>query len=179
MRSRSLPDPEPAELSPLTLLVIDPDERVRTLLRRMFEPHICRLVEAADGAAGLQLVESHPIPLDAVLVELRMQGIGGAEAVAALAECCPRLPLIAMSADAVGKADLPEGVAFVAKPFEPREVIATVIEALVKGRAARPGGRGRLATAGPRANGATIQREKLNLIAAVLALRERRPARQL
>lgn len=182
MRTRSAPELEPAEVTPFTLLVIDPDDRVRVLLRCMLEPHICLVVGAADGATGLGMVESHPTPIDGVITEVRMAaggGIDGTEVIAALAECCPRLPVLAMSCDAAARSGLPAGVDFVTKPFEPRDVIASVINLLVKGRAARAGGRARPATAAGGPNGATIQREKLNLIAAVLALRERRPAAQI
>jgi len=194
MKNHSDSDSAPgADVTPLTLLVIDDENRVRHLIRRMLEPHICQVVEAGDGAEGLTIVETHTAPIHAVLTDLRMPGIDGAEVIEALALCCPRLPVVAMTAQADASL-IPPSVRIIAKPFEPRDVIATVIDALVQGRAARANGKTQADARAEGRTGArngvgaaretrprttTIQRENLNLIAAVLALRERRPARRI
>lgn len=127
------------DVTPLTLLVIDDEKPVRQLVRRMLEPHICRVVEASDGAEALTIIESHPTPIDAVLTDLRMPGMSGEELVAALQRRSPRLPVLAMTGHAdVGT--LAGSVKLLMKPFEPRDVIGAVIDAVVKGRAARGSG---------------------------------------
>jgi len=128
-------DAPAGDVTPLTLLVIDDERAVRQLVRRMLEPHICRVVEAADGSEALAIIESHSAPIDAVLTDLRMPGMTGEEVVAALQRQAPRLPVLAMTGHA-DTAALAGSVKLLAKPFEPRDVIGAVIDALVKGRAA-------------------------------------------
>ena len=94
------------------------------------------LVEAADGAEALAIIESHPTPIDAVLTDLRMPGMSGEELVTALQRRSPRLPVLAMTGHGDSGA-LAGSVKVLMKPFEPRDVIGAVIDAVVKGRAAR------------------------------------------
>ena len=137
MKKRAEHDEPPmADVTPLTLLVIDDEKSVRQLVRRMLEPHICRVIEAAGGEEGLAIADSPAVPIDAVLTDLRMPGLSGLEVVDALTRRAPRLPILIMT----GNADAGSAVTAVKvlrKPFEPRDVIGAVIEALVQGRAAR------------------------------------------
>jgi CheY-like chemotaxis protein len=136
MRKLAQHDEPAGDVTPLTLLVIDDERAVRALLRRMLEPHICRVVEAADGGEALALIESYPAPIDAVLTDLRMPTMDGAQVIEALARRSPRLPVLAMT----GYGDdggISASVKLLMKPFEPRDVIGAVIDALVKGRALR------------------------------------------
>lgn len=137
MRHQADQDDAPSgDVTPLTLLVIDDERPVRQLVRRMLEPHICHVVEAADGAEALAIIESHPTPIDAVLTDLRMPGMSGEELVTALQRRSPRLPVLAMTGQGDSGA-LAGSVKVLMKPFEPRDVIGAVIDAVVKGRAAR------------------------------------------
>jgi len=137
MKRRAVHDEPPlADVTPLTLLVIDDEKSVRQLVRRMLEPHICQVVEAGGGEEGLAIADSHPAPIDAVLTDLRMPGLSGLELIETLARRAPRLPVLAMTGNPDGGALL-GAVKVLRKPFEPRDVIGAVIEALVKGRAAR------------------------------------------
>jgi two-component system sensor histidine kinase/response regulator len=62
-------------VKPLTIAVIDDNELNRAVLRYVFEPPDYRVVEAADGLSGLELVRSERP--DCVLLDLAMPGLDG------------------------------------------------------------------------------------------------------
>ncbi|MFL5494345.1 MAG: hypothetical protein ACJ8DC_08190 [Gemmatimonadales bacterium] len=48
-----------------TALVIDDEPGVRRLVRRILEPEVCRVLEAASGEEGLRLVQVGEPEIDA------------------------------------------------------------------------------------------------------------------
>ncbi len=98
-----------------TVLVIDDEELVRDIVARMVEDLGYAAVTAADGKAGLALVDSQAV--DAVLVDLSMPLMSGADVVAALRLRRPNLPLILCSGyDRDGRGPV-QADAFLPKPF--------------------------------------------------------------
>ncbi len=75
-----------------TVLIIDDEELVREVVARMVEDLGYLVVTAADGIIGLAIVDAQPI--DAVLVDLTMPRMSGAEVVAALRAKRPSLPIV-------------------------------------------------------------------------------------
>lgn len=105
----------PPVSSSQTVLVIDDEDLVRDVVARMVEELGYAAVTAADGKAGLDLLDRHPV--DAVLVDLTMPKMSGADVVAALRERRPNLPLIVCSGyDRDGRGPL-QADAFLPKPF--------------------------------------------------------------
>ena len=111
----------PAELSAVpppatghTVLVIDDEDMVRDVVARMIEDLGYAAITATDGPAGLAIVES--LPIDAVLVDLSMPRMGGAEVVDALRERRPELPIVLCSGfDRDGRSI--QADAYLPKPF--------------------------------------------------------------
>lgn len=105
----------PPVASSQTVLVIDDEDLVRDVVARMVEELGYAAVTAADGRAGLDMLDRHPV--DAVLVDLTMPHMSGADVVAALRERRPNLPLIVCSGyDRDGRGPV-EADAFLPKPF--------------------------------------------------------------
>jgi two-component system cell cycle sensor histidine kinase/response regulator CckA len=75
-----------------TVLVIDDEDMVREVVARMIEDLGYAAVTAADGIAGLEVLDRQII--DAVLVDLSMPRMGGADVVAALRQRRPDLPVV-------------------------------------------------------------------------------------
>jgi two-component system cell cycle sensor histidine kinase/response regulator CckA len=97
-----------------TVLVIDDEDLVRDVVARMIEDLGYAAITAIDGPAGLAIIES--VPVDAVLVDLTMPRMGGAEVVTALRERRPGLPIILCSGfDRDGRATGAD--AYLPKPF--------------------------------------------------------------
>lgn len=98
-----------------TVLVIDDEDLVRDVVARMIADLGYAALTASSGAAGLEIVTHQPV--DAVLVDLTMPNMSGAEVIRALRERRPGLPIVLCSGfdrDGHGpvKAD-----AYLPKPF--------------------------------------------------------------
>jgi PAS domain S-box-containing protein len=78
-----------------TVLIIDDEDLVRDVVARMIEDLGYAAITATDGPAGLAIVDN--LPIDAVLVDLTMPRMSGAEVVSALRERRPELPIVLCS----------------------------------------------------------------------------------
>lgn len=92
----------PNPLKPISVLVVDDHQLVRTGLSRMIEDEVDMRVigEAANGEEAIKACETN-LP-DIVLMDARMPGIGGIEATLRLAKDYPALKIIAMSSVSSG-----------------------------------------------------------------------------
>ena len=111
-----------------TVLVVDDEALVRDVVARMIEDLGYAAVTAADGEAALALLGTKPI--DAVLVDLTMPRMSGAEVIAAVRRDHPHLPVVLCSGydrDARGpiRAD-----AYLPKPFRIEALERTLAELL-------------------------------------------------
>jgi len=112
------PPEQPAVLAPTTghtVLIIDDEDLVRDVVTRMVEDLGYATVTATDGPAGLVIADC--LPVDAVLVDLTMPRMTGAEVVIALRERRPNLPIILCSAFDREARGCPAN-AYLPKPFQ-------------------------------------------------------------
>lgn len=121
---------------PMTLLIIDDEELVRRHLRLYVEAGGFRALEAADGRAGLALVEEQQP--DLVLTDLRMPVLDGFGVIAEVQERFPDLPVIVIS----GTADVQEALAalrsgawdYIVKPVQDQEAFDVVLKRALERR---------------------------------------------
>jgi DNA-binding NtrC family response regulator len=121
--------------APCTIVVMEDEESLRWLVRRILVPEGYVMVEAEDGERGLHLVEQHPVGLNLVLTDVQMPEIDGIEVAEVLAAFRPLLPVICMSGEAdeavvekrLGQTRRP----FLVKPFTAGVLLQTVVEALI------------------------------------------------
>jgi CheY-like chemotaxis protein len=78
------------------ILVVDDDAAIRELLRFVLEEGY-EVIEAADGAEGLQRYQA--APTDLVITDLQMPGMDGLELMMALRRMVPTPALMAISGD--------------------------------------------------------------------------------
>lgn len=122
------------------MLVVDDNKVIRQLIRVNLELEGLEVVTAVDGAECLDVV--HQVRPDVITLDVVMPRLDGL-ATAAQLRADPRtrdLPLAIVSACSQGDvaAGLDAGVdAFLAKPFEPSELVRVVLE-LVEGRGRGP-----------------------------------------
>jgi len=76
---------------PKAALIIDDEPTIRAALRRYFTRRGWTVEEAADGAAGLALIESHGNDFGVVISDLRMPGFSGIELHDRLASANPEM----------------------------------------------------------------------------------------
>jgi len=92
---------------PATILIIEDQAPVRTLVRRVLEDTGYQVYEAADGRQGLE--RFHTQPVDLVITDLEMPEMSGLEVILALTRAFLDVKVIAMSgvsADELQKARL-------------------------------------------------------------------------
>ncbi len=117
-----------SELEP-HLLVVDDDARLRELLRRYLSDNKFRVTLAADAGEARASLAS--FAFDLIVLDVMMPGENGLELTRALrAEARPRLPILLLTA--MGEPEdringLEQGADdYLAKPFEPRELVLRI-----------------------------------------------------
>lgn len=122
------------------ILVMDDDEVLRSALRAALEGAGYEVVEAADGAAGLQLYRDGGA--DLVLVDIFMPERDGLEVIRALRGEGSRPKIIAISGGGqTGQLDALDAAAALGasrtlrKPFEPQGLLSAIRELLGERRA--------------------------------------------
>jgi PAS domain S-box-containing protein len=98
------------------VLVIDDEELVRDVVARMVEDLGYAAVTASDGPEGLRLLASDA-HIDAVVVDLTMPHMNGADVIAAVRQHRPDLPIVVCSGYDRDQRGGPSGDAYLAKPF--------------------------------------------------------------
>ena len=80
-----------------TVLLVEDDEIMRSLTRKLLEEHGYSVVEANDGKAALELAESNKDTIDLVLTDVVMRNMSGPELVERLSVSHQNLKVIFMS----------------------------------------------------------------------------------
>jgi CheY-like chemotaxis protein len=113
---------------PMTILVIDDDERVRTLLRNILLFGGYRVIEASDGEAGMSYLEEGGF--DMVLTDLGMPGMNGWEVTKWIKTRIPRIPVALITGWGTNldeKKIKESGVdCIIGKPFQVSEILEMV-----------------------------------------------------
>jgi DNA-binding response OmpR family regulator len=118
-----------------TVLLVDNESTMRTLLRRRLEAENFHVEEAKDGESALAIVQARTEPFDLVLTDLSMPGIDGRQIVETLARYRPSVAVLGMSADPdgvphVGPSDTPFRVML--KPFTADDLYHAVRDVITR-----------------------------------------------
>jgi DNA-binding NtrC family response regulator len=110
------------------VLVIDDDPDMRTVLRDFLERDGHRVLEAANGADGMFLVQCEQI--DVVILDKEMPGINGLDVLSILGRRCPSIPVILITAfggpHVAEEARQRGALLYVEKPFRVATIVQTV-----------------------------------------------------
>lgn len=113
-----------------TVLVVEDEDVLRASIRRLLQEQGYGVLEAANGATALQLLEENAANNVAlVLTDLRMPIMDGRQLASALARRRPSLPIVFMSGFTAQLMDLrlvSPNLAFLAKPFRNDDLLAAV-----------------------------------------------------
>jgi two-component system response regulator AdeR len=112
-----------------TVLICEDDSNLRTLVRLALGDGY-RIFEAADGNAALDLIRS--VEPDLIVLDLMLPGRSGLDLLAEIRRVDGATPVVVISAWAHSdEAAVAAGAdRFVAKPFDPNDLQATVLELL-------------------------------------------------
>jgi len=129
--------PNPSSLEPrgrATILVVEDEESLRTLIVRMLDAEGYATLQAADGREALAVVEAHEGEVDLVVTDMVMPVMDGGRLSAELLRRKPQQRILCMSAYAPAElADLgleSPDTPFIRKPFMPAQLYRHVREAL-------------------------------------------------
>lgn len=114
-------------LDGVSVLVVDDDEAMRTLVCRMLKRmKIGRILEAEGGEQALERLDSTPGSIDVVVCDWNMPGMSGMDLFKQVHSGRPNLPFLMLT----GRADLDSVVAakkagvhgYIVKPISPQEL---------------------------------------------------------
>ena len=111
-----------------TVLIIDDEDLVRDVVARMIEDLGYSAITARDGRSGLDIVAKSAV--DAVLVDMTMPGMTGAEVITSLRASHPGLPVVLCSGYDRMKAGPVRADAYLQKPFRIEEFERTLAKLL-------------------------------------------------
>jgi signal transduction histidine kinase/ActR/RegA family two-component response regulator len=115
-----------------TILVVDDEDVVRTLARRVLERSGYTVLTAVDGEDAMEQFRCHGPDIDLVLSDLTMPGMTGVECLLAMRQVRPDISFVLSSGYSVDTAyqELVQGplasAGFLAKPYAPQELLASV-----------------------------------------------------
>lgn len=121
------------------ILIVDDDHQLRVSFERLLAAEGYEVRTASSGEAGIAAVrEAMP---DVVVMDVRMPGISGLEAYAAMREIEPRLPVIIMTAfgttDIAIEATKMGAYDYILKPFDIPETLRLIEKAVAAARSMR------------------------------------------
>jgi signal transduction histidine kinase len=117
-----------------TILVVEDDTGIRTLIRRVLAPHGYTLLEASDGVEALAVAARHTGVIHLLLTDIVMPELGGPELAQRIVTQRPDIAVLYMSGYASRIGLNPEGLGMkanrLAKPFTPAALLSKIRESL-------------------------------------------------
>ncbi|UCE86713.1 MAG: sigma-54-dependent Fis family transcriptional regulator [Deltaproteobacteria bacterium] len=121
------------------ILIVDDDDALRDSLQLVLSAEGYEVLVAADGPSALTRIDESPT--DVVLCDLRMPGVDGLELIPQLLRRAPGSTVILMSAYGTSELAIEAmqlgAYDYLAKPFEPSEVLLTIRKAKERERMRR------------------------------------------
>jgi two-component system, chemotaxis family, chemotaxis protein CheY len=126
-----------ASLEGKTVMIVDDDQTMRTLIRRMLgRLRFSNLIEAEGGAAALQRLEEAPTGCDLIICDWNMPGMSGIELFDRVRALKPELPFLMLT----GRADTNSVIeakragvpAYIVKPISPAELKTKIFYLMAK-----------------------------------------------
>jgi PAS domain S-box-containing protein len=116
----------PARGGTETILLVEDEPVVRSLIARALRGYGYTIIEAANGREALESYRQHGVAIALVVTDVAMPEMGGRELAARLRELAPELPVLFISGytgeEVIERGLLPSGVPFVSKPFSPESL---------------------------------------------------------
>jgi PAS domain S-box-containing protein len=115
-----------------SILVAEDEPRVRAVVVRILERAGYHVITAEDGEEAVRKFDEHRAALDLVLLDAVMPNKSGTEALAEIRSRASDMPAVLCSGytDSLASVSALEGVTFLAKPYEPDELLRVVRQRL-------------------------------------------------
>jgi two-component system, cell cycle sensor histidine kinase and response regulator CckA len=126
--------PQPAISGTETLLIVENEAAIRSLLQMALRKNGYTVLAAESGREALDVVSTHSGPIHLLITDVMMPDIDGPELVRRLSAIRPETRTLFMSGymdDALGEQGvLPSSVNFIQKPFSPSTIAQKVRDIL-------------------------------------------------
>ena len=113
-----------------TVLLVEDEDAIRGLAFMVLQSHGYKVLSARDSQEALRLVAKHQGPIQLLLTDVVMPGMGGRELADALQPRYPQMKVLYSSGynndDVVRHGIVEAEVAFLRKPYSPKELASTV-----------------------------------------------------
>ena len=123
-----------------TVLVVEDEPAVHTLIRFALERHGYTVLIAENGRAALDIIGRQAPAIDLVLSDVVLPEMSGTEILSVVGGLQPNLPVMLMSGHSAQTCrtmqDLPDGVTFIQNPFTPASLATSVRQTLDRCRPA-------------------------------------------
>jgi CheY-like chemotaxis protein len=119
-----------------TVLVVEDEDAVRKLLRRILERAGYTVLEAADAVEGTR--QFHAQAVDLIILDVGLPDMSGADLAESLLRTAPATRVLLLSGyteEEIGERVRHLGVAFLPKPFTPQDVLSAVAAVISRDRA--------------------------------------------
>jgi len=130
MEVRMAPSPIRGE----TVLVVEDEEIVRILIKRVLKTAGYEVMEAGGGYEALEILNAHPVSIDLLLVDMVLPALSGPELASLIRERQPCTRVIYMSGYSnhavFNHKTLDKTFPILQKPFAPKELLVRVRQAL-------------------------------------------------
>lgn len=117
-----------------TILLVDDEAAVRLVTRRLLQRFGYTVLEADSGEQALRVAEQYGGPIDLVLTDVMMPGMGGRTVASEVLRTRPRVRVLFMSghaAEVIAQQGIAEEeVGFLQKPFSPAGLQGRIRELL-------------------------------------------------
>lgn len=117
------------------ILIIDDEDRFRSMLKRLLEEEDHHVLEASDGEKGLRIYREHPV--DLIMVDIFMPNKDGLETIREFKRLASDTKIIAMSGGGrqgaqwyLEYAEMFGAHKTLAKPFDPPELFEAIRQVL-------------------------------------------------
>ena len=122
------------------VLVIEDEPGVRAVISEALHDLGCTVLEADDGTAGWQIVQSDA-PLDLLITDVGLPGMNGRQVADAARTARPALPVLIITGyagTALADLSLPDGMRLLRKPFALEDLAPVVVDLLAGVAPAEP-----------------------------------------
>jgi len=128
------PSPTIEPSSQPTILLVEDEDGIRELSRRVLKPQGYHVLIACDGVEALEICAAQPGKIDLVITDVHMPRMSGFELVERLSVSHPSMRVLFTSGESleqlIEEGPPPPGSRFLGKPFFVGELIAIVQELL-------------------------------------------------
>ncbi|MBJ6724173.1 response regulator [Geomesophilobacter sediminis] len=112
-----------------TILIVDDEEQIRSLMEDTLDMFGYRVITAKDGREAVELYQQHN-QIDLVILDIIMPVLDGVQTYRAMMKMNPKAKIIFITGYAGGKLDLSGRFYLLSKPFLPTELLKVVRKAL-------------------------------------------------